>query len=244
MSSANPDPMHGIETPMEPIETKPSTQPPSKPAMVSRMREITGTQAMDTAWEQLWKEGITPWDAQGVTPAIAHLLKHNKLREGKVLVPGCGSGYDVVAMASPTRRVTGLDISKTALQQAQEFAQKSPQAEFTEFQNADFFSFAPLVKFDLVFDYTFFCALEPSLRGQWAEKMAELLASDGELITLMFPMDVHEGGPPYSVSLESYETVLKPLGFHLTSCDAEIPSQEARKGMEQLARWERTISKA
>jgi hypothetical protein len=84
MSSANPDPMHGIETPMEPIETKPSTQPPSKPAMVSRMREITGTQAMDTAWEQLWKEGITPWDAQGVTPAIAHLLKHNKLREGKV----------------------------------------------------------------------------------------------------------------------------------------------------------------
>ncbi|KAG0606760.1 hypothetical protein M758_9G165100 [Ceratodon purpureus] len=241
MSSTNPDPTHGIDTPMEPIETKP---PVPRSVMVSRLREITGAQPMDTAWEQLWKEGITPWDAQGVTPAITTLLKQNKLREGKVLVPGCGSGYDVVAMASPTRRVTGLDISKTALEQAQLFAEKSPNAEFIEFQNADFFSFAPPSKFDLVFDYTFFCALEPSLREQWAEKMAELLALDGELITLMFPLDEHEGGPPYSVSLEAYEKVLRPHGFHLTSCDAEIPSVESRKGMEKLARWERAISKA
>ena len=162
----------------------------------------------------------------------------------QALVPGCGSGYDVVAMASPTRRVTGLDISKTALEQAQVFAQKSPNAEFTEFQCADFFTFSPPSKFDLIFDYTFFCALEPSLRERWAEKTAELLALDGELLTLMFPLDDHEGGPPYAVSLEAYEKVLKPHGFHLTSCDADIPTIEQRKNLEQLARWERAISKA
>lgn len=159
-------------------------------------------------------------------------------------MPGCGAGYDVVAMASPTRRVIGLDISRTALDQAELVASKSPHVEFIEFQNANFFSFAPPFKFDLVFDYTFFCALEPSLRDRWAEKMAELLALDGELITLMFPLDVHEGGPPYSVSLEAYEKVLRPWGFRLTSCDSEIPSVESRKGSEQLARWERAISKA
>lgn len=198
---------------------------------------------MDTAWEQLWKEGVIPWDAQGVTPVVSQLLKENKIRSGRALVPGCGSGYDVVAMASPTRTVLGLDISKTALQQAELFAEKSPNAEFVEFQNADFFSFVPEAKFDVVFDYTFFCALEPSLRQSWAEKMADVLAVDGELITLMFPLDEHEGGPPYSVSVEAYEKVLGPLGFRMTSLESEIPSLEARKGMEKLARWQRPVSK-
>jgi len=208
------------------------------------MREIIATQPLQKAWEQLWKEGVTPWDGQGVTPAVAHLLKTNQLRDGKILVPGCGSGYDVVAMGSPTRTVTGLDISPSALQQAQLFAEKSPQAQFVQFQSGDFFTFAPASKFDTVFDYTFFCALDPSMRPQWAEKMAELLALDGELITLMFPLDEHEGGPPFAVSLEAYEKVLAPWGFRLVSCDADVPSAEGRRGLEKLARWERVVSKA
>jgi hypothetical protein len=70
-----------------------------RPATVARMREVTGAQPMAAAWEQLWKESETPWDAQGVTPAIAHLLDRNQLREeGRALVPGCGTGYDVLAL--------------------------------------------------------------------------------------------------------------------------------------------------
>ncbi|CAI5505266.1 unnamed protein product [Closterium sp. Naga37s-1] len=46
----------------------------------------------------------------------------------------------------------------------------------------------------------FFCALPPSLRGKWAAKSAELLAPQGVFYTLMYPLDDHEGGPPYAVS--------------------------------------------
>lgn len=56
MNSTNLDPTRGIETPMEP-------PPVLKPVQVSRLREVTGTLPMETAWEQLWKEGIIPWDA-------------------------------------------------------------------------------------------------------------------------------------------------------------------------------------
>jgi len=215
-----------------------------KAVEVSRLREIVGSQPMEKAWEQCWKEGITPWDAHGVTPVIAQLLKAKQLRDGKALVPGCGSGYDVVAMGSPTRSVIGLDISPTALQQAQLLAKDAAASQFVQFKNADFFEYSPSFKFDLVFDYTFFCALDPSLRPWWAEKMADLLALDGELITLMFPLDDHEGGPPFSVSMEAYEQVLGPWGFRLVSCDSEIPSIEKRRGLEKLARWERAVSKA
>ena len=210
----------------------------------ARLREITASQPMETAWEQLWKEGTSPWDAQGVNPVVAQLVKENQIREGRVLVPGCGSGYDVVAMASPNRRVVGLDISETALQGAKAHASKCSSSEFVEFLNADFFTYNPPQKFDAIFDYTFFCAFPPSVRPQWAEKMAELLALDGELITLIFPIADHEGGPPYAVSVEAYEQVLRPWGFQLTSCEDDIPSLARRKGQEKLARWARTVSKA
>ncbi|XP_024368637.1 probable thiol methyltransferase 2 isoform X1 [Physcomitrium patens] len=219
MSSTNSGPINGTESSV-----------PSRAVQVGRVREVMKVQPMDTAWDQLWKEKVTPWDLQGVTPVISQLLKDNKIREGKVLVPGCGGGHDVVAMGSAARRVIGLDISKTALEHAEALAQKSLNAEFVEFENADFFSYTPPFKFDFIFDYTFFCALDPSLRRKWAEKMAELLALDGELITLMFPLDDHPGGPPFSVSLEAYQQVLSPWGFQLVYCNANIPSVEGRAG--------------
>ncbi|KAJ7561300.1 hypothetical protein O6H91_03G022900 [Diphasiastrum complanatum] len=203
----------------------------------ARLKEVTSALPMATAWEHLWKEGVTPWDVKGVTPVISHLLQENKIREGLALVPGCGSGYDVVAMASPTRRVIGLDISKTVVELARERAALSPNSEFIEIQNADFFTYAPPVKFDVIFDYTFFCAMKPSLRPEWAKKMAELLASDGELITLMFPVGDYEGGPPYAVSLEAYMKVLQPWAFKVLSVDDNIPSVPPRKGFESLVRW-------
>lgn len=230
------------------LDSSPEIVQPTDPAamrkgQLSRVRQVTSTLPMDTAWEQLWTEGVAPWDMNGVTPVIAHLLKQNKVRDGQILVPGCGAGHDVVAMASIKRYVVGLDISKTALEQAKELASRSPEVQSVEFLNADFFSYAPPYKFDLIFDYTFFCALEPSLRSKWAAKMAELLALDGEIMTLMFPVDDHEGGPPYSVSVEAYEKVLSPWGFRISSREHDIPSDKSRKGLEILVSWERTNAK-
>lgn len=168
--------------------------------------------------------------------------KREENPRGKSTSPGMWPRLRRRGMGSPTRSVIGLDISKTALERAELVAEKSPNAKFVEFQNVDFFTYSPPFKFNLVFDYTFFCSLEPGMRPQWAEKMADVLALDGELITIMFPLDDHDGGPPYSVSLEAYEKVLGPVGFHMTNCDDNISSLDARKGMEKLARWQRTIS--
>ncbi|KAJ0036081.1 hypothetical protein Pint_25486 [Pistacia integerrima] len=82
---------------------------------------------------------------------------------------------------------------------------------------ADFFTWCPTELFDLIFDYTFFCAIEPEMRSAWAQKISDFLKPDGELITLMFPISDHVGGPPYKVSVSDYEEVLYPIGFQATS---------------------------
>ncbi|KAG0480723.1 hypothetical protein HPP92_011581 [Vanilla planifolia] len=66
--------------------------------------EVAGGDDSIDRWERCWQEGRIPWDLGQTTPLITDLVQASKLPEGKVLVPGCGSGYDVVAMATPNRK--------------------------------------------------------------------------------------------------------------------------------------------
>lgn len=56
-------------------------------------------------------------------------------------------------------------------------------------------------KFDLIYDYTFLCALLPELRCDWAKRINELLTPAGVLVCLEFPLykDVNTPGPPFGM---------------------------------------------
>jgi SAM-dependent methyltransferase len=77
-------------------------------------------QAID--WEARWQQGKIPWDHGEPSQALVDLLQEGAdliPDQGTVLVPGCGSGYDVYLLAesSPERKVIGLDLSKTCIDQ-------------------------------------------------------------------------------------------------------------------------------
>ncbi|XP_078434660.1 putative thiol methyltransferase 2 [Wolffia australiana] len=195
-------------------------------------------------WERCWEGGVTPWDLGTPTPVLLRLVQTGGLPLGRALVPGCGGGYDVVAMACPERHVVGVDISETAIKKALERTSELPNKENFTFEAADFFNWRPAELFDLIFDYTFFCAIDPALRIAWASQIGNLLKPDGELITLMYPVDQYEGGPPFAVSPEEYEKVLGPLGFKAISVEDNELAIEPRKGKEKLGRWKRNSPQA
>ncbi|KAE8356032.1 hypothetical protein BDV28DRAFT_154911 [Aspergillus coremiiformis] len=58
------------------------------------------------------------------------------------------------------------------------------------------------VQFYLVYDYTFLCALHPQMRPQWVARMGQLVAPDGVLICLEFPMykDPTHAGPAWGLN--------------------------------------------
>ncbi|KAJ8651089.1 hypothetical protein MRB53_004112 [Persea americana] len=201
--------------------------PPTNPK-VTKLQELVNESSAD-GWEKSWEQRLTPWDLGQPTPVILHLLQTGALLKGRALIPGCGSGYDVVAIASPERYVVGLDIADNAIKKARE---------------ADFFTWQPRELFDLIFDYTFFCAIEPGLRSSWARCVRDLLKPDGELITLMFPISDHKGGPPYKASLADYEEVLHPMGFEAISVIDNELAVGPRKGREKLGRWKRSLKQS
>ncbi|XAR54724.1 Methyl halide transferase [Bertholletia excelsa] len=193
-------------------------------------------------WEKCWEEGLTPWDLRQPTPIMLHLHQTGALPTGRALIPGCGSGHDVAAIACPKRHVVGLDISDKAIKRAIELSSSSPNADCFTFIEEDFFSWRPTELFDLIVDYMFFCAIEPGKRSVWASQMRDLLKPDGELITLIFPVSNHVGGPPYKLSITDYEELLHPMGFEAVSVAENKLAVGPRKGNELIART--TLNKA
>ncbi|RMG17721.1 MAG: methyltransferase domain-containing protein [Deltaproteobacteria bacterium] len=198
------------------------------------------------SWEARWQAGQTPWDLGGSPPVLE--ARAESLPGGRVLVPGCGAGWDVLTLARPDREVVGLDLSPTARRLFERIrAERGIPPERARVETGDFFSFEPEAPFDLVFDYTFFCALPPERREAWAEKMYRLLRPGGTLITLVFPVREPkwpprgcdpEAGPPFPVHPDLYRAHLAPF-FEEEEMSKVTHSAPGREGKEWWGRWRR-----
>ncbi|QUC23273.1 uncharacterized protein UV8b_07514 [Ustilaginoidea virens] len=175
-----------------------------------------------------------------VPPAQQHDQRGNLIRDPAgaairrtALVPGCGPGHDVLLLSSFGYDVVGLDFSRDAIRMAEENHKAADGKAMYEPVNGlergairwttgDFFSGEWATglgtnasgKFDLIFDYTFLCALPPEARPRWAKRMSQLLAPDGHLICLEYPSGkpLSQRGPPWGLTPEVYEALLSAPG--------------------------------
>ena len=188
-------------------------------------------------WNKAWLTGTTPWDAGKPTPTLRSMVDSGNVPIGRALVPGCGSGYDLVTLAHPDRTVVGLDLSPVA---RDAFVNENKQLPGTvHYEVADFFSYAPEAGFDFVWDYTFFCALNPDQRSTWGETMARLLKPNGILATLIFPYAdpvPDTAGPPWPINEKLVRASL-PTSFERIEFAKATASHPGREDREWLARW-------
>jgi SAM-dependent methyltransferase len=165
--------------------------------------------------------GLTPWDLKGtVVPAIKQAVEDGDITPEKypnVLIPGCGSGYECFYFREQGfPSIKGIDLSQTAIEKANKILSEK-NLDNVSFEQADFFALPETKKYDFIFDYLFFAALDHDLRSKWAGSMQRCLSRKGVLATLIFPLrtasDDPNKGPPYPVELGDYEKALVPLGF-------------------------------
>ena len=80
-------------------------------------------------WDRMWQQKTTPWDRSEPNPALTDALNEKSIiigpstqsgRRKKVLIPGCGRGYDVLLFASHGYDAYGMDVSQTAVDACQE----------------------------------------------------------------------------------------------------------------------------
>ena len=97
------------------------------------------------------------------------------------------------------KNITVLDIAKQPLDNLQKRIPNFPKDHLIQ---VDFFDHQ--IKYDLIIEQTFFCALHPTLRQKYVEKMHELLTNQGKLVGLFFDVELTAEGPPFGGSLTEY----------------------------------------
>jgi len=137
--------------------------------------------------------------------------------------------------------VVAMDIAPTAckaaeleLQRIAETSSASQAAANVQVRCGDFFTMDG--EFDLIWDCTFLCALDTSVRDQWASQMRKLLKPGGVLLTCVFPISEHmRGGPPYPLSIPLVQGLLEPVGFRSIYVADDLPaSAQHRPGGTRL----------
>jgi SAM-dependent methyltransferase len=177
-------------------------------------------------WDTRYRSGTTPWDAGGVPPRLRAWLEKetSKLR---VLVPGCGSGYEVQAFADRGHDVLGIDFSDAV-------------ARGRHVRKTDFFRLSE-PPFDLVYERTFLCALPRRLWDDWGGKVAEVVRPGGRLAGFFYLND-NERGPPFGTSAAQLHELLD--ASFLLEEDEKIPAAQSvpvLAGHEVWQVWRRRL---
>jgi SAM-dependent methyltransferase len=186
-------------------------------------------------WDTRFREGVTPWDAGAAPPRLIQWLEAQPPAL-KVLVPGCGTGYEARLLAERGHDVLAIDFSEAALEAARRRHPERPGL----FRKADFFALTD-GPFDLVYERAFLCALPRARWPDWGRRMAELLRPGGELAGFFF-LDDNQRGPPFGTSRAELKALLAGA-FELTE-EADVPAADSIpvfKGKEIWQVWKRKL---
>jgi len=179
-------------------------------------------------WEKRFRESVTPWDA-GVVPAALKRFLDKESHRGRVLIPGCGSGYEVRAFVEAGHEVLAVDFAPAAVERAQNILGRFAD----RVRLGDFFEFDSGAPFDLVYERAFLCALPRHLWPRYAPRVAKLLKPEGRLAGFFY-FDDGERGPPFGLKSGELEVL---LGENLARL-ADAPVADSIPIFQGKERWQ------
>ena len=162
-----------------------------------------------TDWEAAYRRGDTPWEKGKAHPALIDFLAENGPIAGEILVPGCGFGYDARTLSTSANHVIGIDLAPFAIVKARSL----PKVAHEEYLVADLFTLPAEFdsQFDIVFEHTCFCAIEPKMRANYVEAIVRILRPGGTMLAIFFlNPDHNENGPPYGISRAELDELFEP----------------------------------
>ena len=184
-------------------------------------------------WTSRWEAGKVPWDLGGIPQALVSFLLRAQTPT-RVLIPGCGTGYEVRAFHEAGHEVTAIEFSAPAVAHAREVL--GPLGDKVIHGNFFKHDFAP-THFGLIYERGFLCSLPPARWPDYASQMASLLSPGGRLVGL-FLYGQEPEPPPFPLTEETATGLLGP-SFRLLRHESVAESVPVYQGMEHWQEWEK-----
>lgn len=206
----------------------------AKPSRVQELAEKSYARNDPTGWfEELYtaavgNESAIPWAKLQVNPNLASWIDRQQLtgQNKTALVVGCGLGDDAEALAESGFRVTGFDISPTAIAWCQ---QRFPDTEVNYLVD-DLLQPAKISdrQFDFILESYTLQALPAEVRPQGMETIGQLLAPGGTLLVICRGREANEpvGDLPFPLTREEL-SYFEQLGLTLVKFEDYIQPQNS-----------------
>ena len=157
-------------------------------------------------WENKYKKNKIGWDLGEVSPPLKTYFDQLTNKDLKILIPGGGNSYEAEYLFNRGFNNTYVvDLSKTALDNIKNRVPEFPSSQLI---HANFFDLNDT--FDLIIEQTFFCAINPNLRANYAVKMKDLLNEKGKLVGVLFDAKLNKDHPPFGGNIKEYTTYFEP----------------------------------
>ena len=178
-------------------------------------------------WDNRYRDDSSAWDVGFISTPLKEYIDQLQNRELKILIPGCGNSYEAEYLFNHGfKNIFIIDLADTPLEN---FAKRNPSFPKAHLLKGDFFDHKDT--YDLIIEQTFFCAINPSLRGAYVDKMHQLLNPNGKLVGLLFDFEFDKEGPPFGGSKSDYIVLFTPY-FELKHFKPAYNSIEPRSGKE------------
>lgn len=178
-------------------------------------------------WNNKYLNNEDGWDLGEISPALKAYIDQLKDKSIKILIPGAGRSYEAEYLFNNGfTNVFVVDISPFAVE---ELKKRVPQIPENQIICQDFFQFNG--QFDLIIEQTFFCAINPSLREDYALHCNQLLKKGGKIAGLMFNFPLTEAGPPFGGCVEEYQNIFSK-NFVIEIMEQSTKSIDKRDGRE------------
>ena len=209
-------------------------------------------------WQGRFEQSDTPWQLNRASTVLMEALDELEsggfsLAEKQVLSPGCGRGVDALEVASRGARVLAVDWSSTAVEdlKSRYEALRSSCHGAVQVVAGDFLAMEPQ-PVDIVIEHTFFCAIDPSMRKTYAEKIAQWTKPGGFLVGNFFVLGeevvktlpglslTQRGeGPPFASTVKELHGLLLPNFEEVVLRPAKNPDPDRRPEMEWVGIFRR-----
>jgi len=176
-------------------------------------------------------------DFGGVPSDLAIYLKRHK-KGGRVLIPGCGSGYEIKAFTDAGYEVTAMDLAPAAVERARKFV--GPALAKNIF-TGDFFQYDfGSAQFDVIYERTFICSLLPERREAYRNRVSSLLKYRGSLLGYFYyQVPDLKAGPPFGFAWGTADDLFS-RHFLLVKDTVVSDSLPIFAGRERWQEWHRT----
>lgn len=178
-------------------------------------------------WEERYQNNEIGWDVGSISTPLKEYIDQIEDKSIKILIPGAGNSYEFdYLIANGFQNTFVLDFAQSPLDNIQK---RNLNCNTNQLIKSDFFEHEN--NYDLIIEQTFFCALDPSLRKDYVQKMRNLLNSNGKLVGLLFQFPLTEVGPPFGGSKEEYSSLFKNE-FQIKTLETAHNSIKPREGNE------------